>query len=123
MNDGGIPARRPGPVVGDLGRLAVDERRGPDDRRPERGRQRLHPQAHPEQRDAVLRGHADRRHRDARRPPGRPGPGEMTIPRRSAAGIVGQGLDAGPVDRVVAQDRTSAPAAWRAWTRLNVKLS
>ena len=63
---------QPGAVVGHLGRLAVDERRGADDRRPERGRHRLHPEADAEEREAALGGDLDRPDRDRRRRPDRP---------------------------------------------------
>ena len=36
--------------------------------------------------------------------PGLPGPGEMTIPRSADAGVGREGLDAGAIDGVVAQD-------------------
>ena len=55
--------------------------------------------------------------------PGLPGPGETTMPRRSWAGSA---AIASTPSRVIASlriTRTSAPAAWSAWTRLKVKLS
>ena len=65
MNAGGMPSSSPAPSWVDLGRLAVDERRRADDRRPEGGRHRLHPEAHAEQRDPALGGDLDRVDRDA----------------------------------------------------------
>ena len=103
MNDGGMPSSRPGAVVGHLGRLAVDERRRADDRRAERRRHRLHPEAHAEQRDAALGGDLDGVDRDA---------GVVRVararrdddPAEVRGGIVGQRLDLADLDRVVADD-------------------
>ena len=67
MNAGGMPSSRPGAVVGDLGGLAVDERRGADDRRAERRGHRLHPEADAEQRDAAIGGDLERRRSRRRR--------------------------------------------------------
>ena len=58
------PGEEAGAVVGDLGRLAVDERGGPDDPRPVRGGHRLHPEADAEQRDLARRRDLDGVHRD-----------------------------------------------------------
>ena len=54
---------------------------------------------------------------------GSPGPGEITIPRRSAAGSSASAATSSPVILSLRTTRTSAPAAWRAWTRLNVNES
>ena len=54
---------------------------------------------------------------------GSPGPGEMTIPRRSAAGSSARASTPARSMASLRTTRTSAPAAWSAWTRLNVKLS
>jgi hypothetical protein len=54
---------------------------------------------------------------------GVPGPGEMTIPRRSASGSSAIASSAPISIASFRTTTTSAPAAWRAWTRLKVKLS
>ena len=54
---------------------------------------------------------------------GSPGPGRDDDAAQVRRGVVGEGLEAGPVDGVVAETRTSAPAASSAWTRLKVKES
>ena len=89
--------------MGHLRRLAVDERRRPDDRRAERGRHRLHPEADAEERDRPVAGDLDRRDRDA----GGvrvAGPGRDDDPPQLRVGIGGERLDPRPVDRVVADD-------------------
>jgi len=55
--------------------------------------------------------------------PGSPGPGETTIPRRSASGSVASASTPARSIASLRITRTSAPAACSAWTRLNVKLS
>ena len=54
---------------------------------------------------------------------GSPGPGEITIPRRSCAGSSAIASTSARVTWSLRMTRTSAPAAWRAWTRLNVNES
>ena len=54
---------------------------------------------------------------------GSPGPGEMTIPRRSAVGSSAIAATASTGIASLRTTCTSAPAAWSAWTRLKVKLS
>ena len=54
---------------------------------------------------------------------GSPGPGEMTIPRRSPAGSTASASTPARSIASLRTTRTSAPAAWRAWTRLNVNES
>ena len=54
---------------------------------------------------------------------GLPGPGEMTMPRRSSPGSPAMASTSSRVIWSLRITRTSAPAAWSAWTRLNVKLS
>ena len=113
---------QPGAVVGHLGRLAVDERRRADDRATEGGRHRLHPEADAEQRETALGGDPDGPDRD---------PGVVRVarsgrdddPAQVRRRIVGHRRD-GPMSIAsLRTTRTSAPAAWSAWTRLNVKLS
>ena len=60
------PGEQPGAIVGDLGRLAVDEGRGADDRRPEDLGHRLHPETDTEHRDRPCGRDLDRLDRDAR---------------------------------------------------------
>ena len=90
-------------VVGDLGSLAVDERRGAHDRGTEGLGHRLHPQAHAEQRDPPVGGDLDGGHADA-------GVVRVARPRRDddaaqvGGRIVGQRLEIGSIDRVVAHD-------------------
>ena len=112
-----------GPVVGDLGRLAMDEGRGTDDRRAERGRHRLHPEADAQERERAVGGHLDRPDRD---------PGIVRIARAGRdddaaqvrGRVVGQVSATAPISMAsLRTTRTSAPAAWSACTRLNVKLS
>ncbi len=55
--------------------------------------------------------------------PGSPGPGEMTMPRRSATGSSASPLISSAVIWSLRTTRTSAPAAWSACTRLNVNES
>ena len=81
------------------------------------------PEADAEQRDLALGARRGSRPPRRRRRPGRPGPGEMTIPLRSAAA---SSASASMPARSIASlrtTRTSAPAAWSAWTRLNVNES
>ena len=54
---------------------------------------------------------------------GSPGPGEITIPRRSAAGSAASASTPARSIASLRTTRTSAPAAWSAWTRLNVNES
>ena len=55
--------------------------------------------------------------------PGLPGPGETTIPRSSWPGSAAIASIPSRVMPSLRITRTSAPAAWSAWTRLKVKLS
>jgi hypothetical protein len=54
---------------------------------------------------------------------GSPGPGEMTIPRRSAPPSSARASTSARDTASLRTTRTSAPAAWRACTRLNVNES
>ena len=109
MKPGGIPASSPAPSCSTARRLAVDERRGAHDRRPERGGHRLHAQADAQERDPPLGREADRLDRDAGVRPGRTGPGEMTIPRRSAAGSSASASSPARSIASLRTTRTSAP--------------
>ena len=108
--------------MGDRRRLAVDERRGTDDRAAVCLGHRLHPEADPEQRDLAL---ARDRTASIETPAwsGSPGPGRHDDPAEVGGRVVREPLDPRPVDRVVPDDSHSAPAASRAWTRLKVKES
>ena len=54
---------------------------------------------------------------------GSPGPGETTIPRRVTSGSAASASMPARSTASLRRTVTSAPAAWSAWTRLNVKLS
>ena len=54
---------------------------------------------------------------------GLPGPGETTMPRRSAASSSARASTSSRVIASLRTTRTSAPAASSAWTRLNVNES
>ena len=68
------PLEEPGAVVGHLRRLAVDERRGADDRRPERRRHRLHPETDARATAGPARRRPSRPRPRSRHRPGRQGP-------------------------------------------------
>ena len=102
------PLEQPGAVVGHLGRLAVDERRRPDDatrRTPppstaSRGRRRGAGSRAPRRPRSVATTRRRRRVARARRD---------DDPAQVGRRVVGEGLDPGPVDGVVADDADVRP--------------
>ena len=98
-----------GAVVDDLGRLAVDERRRADDRGAVGRRPSTASRGTRRAAGSAGRRRSGRCRPTRRRVPGSPGPGEITMPRRSAAGSAASAAISSRGDLVVAHDAHVRP--------------